>query len=93
MLLSRQKAPAGAAPLLLMSWCDAGEDPLHDSNTIGSGDQNVSLLVQDALSSTAAPAALLWFSNFKMPVSTFQIVLFLPQSGTQNPGPTLLSYI
>lgn len=93
MLLSRQKDPAGAAPLLFMSWCDAGEDPLHDSNTIGSGDQNVSLLVQDVLSSTAAPAALLCFSNFKMPVSTFQIVLFLPQSGTQNPGPTLFSYV
>lgn len=41
----------------------------------------------------SAPAALLWFSNFKMPVSAFQIELFLPQSGTQNPGRTVFSYI
>lgn len=82
-----------ATLLMLMSWCDAGEEPLHDSNTIGSGDQNISLLVQDVLSSTAAPAALHWFSNFKIPVSAFQIELFLPQSETHNTGPTLFSYI
>lgn len=50
----------------------------------GSCDQNVSLLAQDVLSPLAAPAALLCFSNFKMPVLAFQIELFLPQSGTQN---------
>lgn len=84
--------PAEAAFKLLMPRCDAVGGLFYNSNTVGSGDQNVSPLVQDVLSA-GPPAAPLWFFNFKMPLSAFQIELFLPRSGTKNIGCTLFSYI
>lgn len=84
--------PPVAAFKLLMPWCDAGGGLFYNSNTVGSGDQNVSPMVQDVLSAVP-PAAPLWFFNFEMPLSAFQIELFLPRSGTKNTGCTPFSYI